>query len=159
MEVDQGQPEHGKNPVRYYDRRQQLELVLAAQVMSEDGTHKINLTMVGDADKGGGEMKDPDIWQDTACLTLLREGVLPELIELGESKRVRKRTASYCWKEQKLFFKDLYVPRPGERRFLVQQMHEDLGHSGEQRLLSEIYQRYFWNCRTEDVKSVVRSCQ
>jgi hypothetical protein len=61
LEVDQGQRGHGKNPVRYYDKRQQLELVLAAQEMSEDGTHKINLTMVGDADKGGGEMKDPDI--------------------------------------------------------------------------------------------------
>ncbi len=131
LEVDQGQPEHGKNLVRYYDRKQQLELVLATQAMSKDDTHKINLTMVGDVDKGGGEMKDPDIWQDTTCLTLLREGVLPELIEPRESKRVRKRAASYCWKEQKLFFKDLYVPRPRERRSLVQEMHEDLGHSGE----------------------------
>jgi hypothetical protein len=83
---------------------------------------------------------------------------LPELIEPGERKKVRKKAASYCWKEQKLFFKDLYVPKPGERRSLVQQMHEDLGHSGEQRLMFEICRRYFWNCRTGDVKSVVRSC-
>jgi hypothetical protein len=33
------------------------------------------------------------------CLALLREGVLPELIELEKSKRVRKRAVSYCWKE------------------------------------------------------------
>ncbi len=64
-------------------------------------------------------------------MALLKEGVLPKLIELEESKRVRKRTASYYWKEQKLFFKDLYVPRPEERRSLVLQMHEDLGHSSE----------------------------
>jgi len=51
------------------------------------------------------------------------------------------------------------VPRPEERRSLVIQMHEDLGHSGEQRLLTEICRRYFWYCRTEDVKSVVKSCQ
>jgi hypothetical protein len=127
--------------------------------MSEVGGHEINLTIVDEADKSGGEMKGPDIWQDTTCLALLKERVLPELIELEESKRVRKRAASYCWKEQKLFFKDLYVPRPEERRSLVLQMHEDLGHSGEQRLLSEICRRYFWHCRTEDVKSVVRSCQ
>ncbi len=38
-------------------------------------------------------------------------------------------------------------------------MHEDLGHSGEQRLLAEICRRYFWHYRTEDVKSVVKSCQ
>jgi hypothetical protein len=68
---------------------------------------------------------------------------LPELIELEESKRVRKRAASYYWKEQKLFFKDLYIPKPEERRSLVLQMHEDQGHSGEQRLLSEICRRYF----------------
>ncbi len=38
-------------------------------------------------------------------------------------------------------------------------MHEDLGHFGEQRLLTEICRRYFWHSRTEDVKAVVRSCQ
>jgi len=64
-------------------------------------------------------------------LALLEEGALPDTIELGEGKRARKRAEHYCWKKQKLFFKDLYVPRPEERRTLVVQMHEDLGHSGE----------------------------
>jgi hypothetical protein len=159
LEVDQGKQRHWKGQVRYYNRRQQLELVLAAQGMSEVGGHEINLTIVDEADKSGGEMKGPDIYQDTTCMALLKEGVLPELIELEESKRVRKRVANYCWKEQKLFFKDLYVPRPEEKRSPVLQMHEDLGHSGEQRLLSKICQRHFWHYRTEDVKSVVRSCQ
>jgi hypothetical protein len=45
--------------------------------MSEVGGHKINLTIVDEADESGGEMKGPDIWQDTTCLTLLKEGVLP----------------------------------------------------------------------------------
>ncbi len=112
LEVDQGRARHWKDQVRYYNRRQHLELVLAAQGMSEVRGHEINLTIVDEADKSGGEMKSPDIWQDTTCLALLQEGVLPELIKLEESKRVRKRAASYCWKEQKLFFKDLYVPRP-----------------------------------------------
>ncbi len=128
------------------NRRQQLELVLAAQGMIEVDVQEINLTSVDEAERGGSEMKGTDIWQDATCLALLREGVLSELIELEESKRVRKRAASYCWKEQKLFFKDLYVPRPEERRSLVLQMHEDLGHSGEQRLLSKICRRYFWHC-------------
>ncbi|CAK9270092.1 unnamed protein product [Sphagnum jensenii] len=52
-------------------------------------------------------MKGPDIWQDTTCLMLLREGMLPEMIEVEEGKRARKRIEHYCWKEQKLFFKDL----------------------------------------------------
>jgi hypothetical protein len=38
-------------------------------------------------------------------------------------------------------------------------MHEDLGHFGEERTLAEISQRYFWNNRTECVKTMVRTCQ
>jgi hypothetical protein len=53
----------------------------------------------------------------------------------------------------------MYVPKPKERIPLVVQMHEDLGHFGEQRMLAEICRRYFWHSRTEDVKSVVRRCQ
>jgi len=41
----------------------------------------------------------------------------------------------------------------------IRMAHEDLGHSNEQRLLAEICRRYFWHCRTKDIKSMVRSCQ
>jgi hypothetical protein len=156
LEVDHG---HRKGRIRYYDKRQQLELVLAAQGLSKAGGHKVNLTIVDEEAKYGVEVKEPDIWQDSTCLALLKEGVLPDVVELEEGKRARKRAKHYCWKEQRLFFRDLYVPKPEERRTLVVQMHEDLGHSGKQRLLAEICRRYFWHCRTEDVKSVVRSCQ
>jgi len=80
--------------------------------------------------KYGVEVKELDIWQDSTCLALLKEGVLPDVVELEEGKRARKRAEHYCWKEQRLFFKDLYVPRL-EERTLVVQMHEDLGHSSE----------------------------
>jgi hypothetical protein len=159
QEFDRGRQRPGKERVRYYNRRQQLELVLAAQELSEVGGREVDLTAVVVEDKGGGEMKGTDIWQDANCLALLKEGVLPEMIEPEEGRRARKRVANYCWKEHKLFFKDLYVPKPEERRSLVLQMHEDLGHSGKERLLTEICRRYFWHCRTEDVKSVVKGCQ
>ncbi|CAK9863421.1 unnamed protein product [Sphagnum jensenii] len=75
------------------------------------------------------------LWKDR-----VRKGCyLMEL--LGKNARGPGRATHYYWKEQKLFFKDLYVPRPEERRILVVQMHEDLGHSGEQRLLVEICRR------------------
>jgi hypothetical protein len=127
--------------------------------LSEIGDQEVDPTVSGDEDKCGVETKGSDIWQDTTCLALLREGMLPEVIDIEEGKRARKRADNYYWKEQKLFFKDLYVPKHEERRPLVLQMHEDLGHSGEQRLLTEIYRRYFWHSRIEDVKAVVRSCQ
>jgi len=108
-----------KGQIRYYNRRQQLELVLAAQELSEIGGHEDDPTVSGDEDKCGVEIKRSDIWQDTTCLALLREGMLPEVIDLEEGKRAKKRAHNYCWKEQKLFFKDLYVPKPEERRPLV----------------------------------------
>jgi hypothetical protein len=89
----------------------------------------------------------------------LKEGIIPCTIDLEESKRARKRTTNYCWKEEKFYFKGLYVPKPEERMELVSQMHEDLGHFGEQRTLAEICRRYFWHNRTEDVRIVIKMCQ
>jgi len=100
-----------------------------------------------------------DIWKDAVCLGLLKEGVLSDAIDIEEGKRVRKRVGNYCWKEQRLYFKGLLMPKPEERLSMVSQMHEDLGHVGEQRTLAEIRRRYFWHHRTEDVKMVVRSYQ
>jgi hypothetical protein len=100
-----------------------------------------------------------DIWGDAVCLGLLKNGALLDLVDLEESKRARKKVNNYCWKEQRFYFKGLLVPKLEERMSLVNQMHEDLGHFGEQRTFAEICRRYFWHHRTEDVKAVVRSCQ
>jgi hypothetical protein len=51
------------------------------------------------------------------------------------------------------------VSKSDDRLKLITQMHEDLGHFGEQRTLAEICQRYFWSDRTECVKAIVRSCK
>jgi len=90
---------------------------------------------------------------------LIREGILFDAADLDESKRIHKRANNYCWKEQKLFFKTLLVPKPEERLSVVKQMHEDLGHFGEQRTLVKIRRRYFWHNRTTDVKIVIKGCQ
>jgi hypothetical protein len=92
-------------------------------------------------------------------LGLLKEGVLSDAIDIEEGKSVRKRVSNYCWKEQRLYFKGLLVPKPEERLSMVSQMHEDLGHVGEQRTLAKIRRRYFWHHRIKDVKTMVRSCQ
>jgi hypothetical protein len=89
----------------------------------------------------------------------LKEGVLFDAVDIEESKRARKRVSNYCWKEQRLYFKGLLMPKLEERMSMVSQMHEDLRHVREQRTLAEIRRRYFWHHRTEDVKTVVRSCQ
>jgi len=148
-----------KERVRYYDRQQQLELALAAQELSEFGVLKFSFIELNDEEDREMGTRCINIWEDAICLGLLKEGILPDTIDLEESKRARKRASNYCWKEQRLYFKGLYVPKPEERMPLVIQMHEDLGHFGEQRTLAEICRRYFWRNRTEDVKMVVKRCQ
>jgi hypothetical protein len=50
------------------------------------------------------------------------------------------------------------VPRPEDHMGLVIQMHKDLGNFGEEKTLAEIYRRYYWHNKIEDVKIVVKIC-
>jgi hypothetical protein len=104
---------------------------LAAQELSKFGDHELSSTGLDDEEGHGVKSNCVDIWEDTKFLTLFKEGVLSDAVDLEESKRIRKRASNYCWKEQKLFFKALLVPKLEERVSLVKQMHEDLGHFGE----------------------------
>jgi hypothetical protein len=104
---------------QYYDRRQQLELALAAQELSEYGDPELSPTEIDEEEGHGVKHNCADIWRDAECLMLLKEGVLSDAVNLDESKRIRKRASNYCWKEQKLFFKTLLMPKPEERMSLV----------------------------------------
>jgi hypothetical protein len=91
LEIANSEQRLQKNQIRYYNKRQQLKLVLAAQELSEIEGHEVDPIVSGDEDKCGVETKGSDIWQDTTCLALLREGMLPEVIDIEEGKRARKR--------------------------------------------------------------------
>jgi len=148
-----------RGKTKYYDRRQQLELVLAAQALLEDDGQGAHDASSGGEEAYANDTSKTDIWEDAVCMGLLKEGFIPNAINLQESKRARKRAMHYCWKDERLYFKGLCVPRPEDRLKLVTQMHEDLGHFGEQRTLAEICQKYFWNNRIECVKTIVKTCQ
>jgi hypothetical protein len=96
LEVANGKQTLQEGPIRYYDKRQQLELVLAAQRLSELGNREVDPIGSGEEEDCGGETKDTDIWKDATCLVLLEEGMLPDTIELEEGKRARKRANNYC---------------------------------------------------------------
>ncbi len=133
--------------------------MLAAQELSEFGDHELGHSEFDEEETHGMDTRSIDIWKDATCLGLLKEGILLDTVDLKESKRARKRITNYCWKEQRIYFKGLFVPKPEERMALVIQMHKDLGHFGEQRTLAKICRRYFWHSRTENVKMVVRMCK
>ncbi len=122
-----------------------MELTLVAQELSEYGDPELSPTELDEEEGYGVKHNYADIWRDAECLMLIREGGLSDAVDLDESKRIRKRASNYSWKEQKLFFKTFLVPKPEERMSLVKQMHEDLGHFGEQWTLAKIQQRYFWH--------------
>jgi hypothetical protein len=75
---------------RYYDRRQQLELALATQELSEFDVLKSNSVELNDEEDREMGTRCIDIWEDAVCLGLLKEGILPDAIDLEESKRARK---------------------------------------------------------------------
>jgi hypothetical protein len=157
--IGQKKREPRKGIIRHYDKRQQLELVLAAQKLTK--SDDLELDPTEPSEEGGHEdnIKSVDIWSDATCLTLLKDGVLPDTMDVEESKRFKKRVSNYYIKGERLYFRDLYVPKPDERTPLVTQIHEDLGHAGEERTLTEVCRRYFWHHRTRDVRTVVKTCQ
>jgi hypothetical protein len=148
-----------KRRPQYYDKQQQLVLVLAAQQLFESGERDLVPTGSDEEDEWGTSTTHQDIWEDVTCIDLLQGGMLPDTVDPVESKRARRRTLNYHWQDQSLYFKGLLVPRPEDRMGLVVRMHKDLGHSSEERTLAEICRRYFWHNRTEDVKIVVKVCQ
>jgi len=143
----------------YYDKQQQLELVLAAQRLLGAGEHDFQSADLDEEEECGADSRSSDIWEDVNCMELLQGRALPVTVDPLESKRARKRILNYHWQGQSLYFKGLLVPRPADRMGLVVQMHKDLGHFGEERTLAKVCRKYFWHNRTKDVKAVVKVCQ
>ncbi|CAM6047524.1 unnamed protein product [Sphagnum compactum] len=125
----------------YYDRQQQLELVLEAQRLLEAEEHDSQSASFDEKEECEADSRSSDIWEDNNCMELLQTGVLPATVDPLESKRARNRTLNYHWQGQSLYFKGLLVPRPEDRMGLVIQMHKDLGHFGEERTLAEVCRR------------------
>jgi hypothetical protein len=143
---------------QFYDRQQQLELVLEAQRLLEAEGQGAPSGTRDEREECEAGSRNSDIWEDSNCMELLQTGTLPVSIDPMESKRARKRILNYRWQGQSLYFRDRLVPEPKDRLELVVQMHSDLGHSGEERTLTEICRRYFWHDRTESVRAVVKGC-
>jgi hypothetical protein len=117
--------------------------VLAAQELLGDDGHETGDARSADDEACVEDTSKIGIWEDEVCLRVLRKGIIPDTVDPQASKRARRRVTHYCWRNEKLYFKGLYVPNPKDRLKLVSQMHEDLGHFGEQRTLVEICRRYF----------------
>jgi hypothetical protein len=81
--------------LQYYDKQQQLELVLIAQKLLEFDDHNLVHTNFDEEEKCWTDTKDIDIWKDVTCMKLLHEGIWPNIVDLEESKKARKRIINY----------------------------------------------------------------
>ncbi len=131
---------------------------MAAQELFEFGEHDLSSINSDEEEKCWIDTRDSDIWKDITCMKLLQEGTLPNIVDLKECKRARKRILNYHQQDQRLYFEGLFVPRLEDQMGLIIQMHEDLGHFGKERTLAEVYKRYFWHNRTANVKMVIKLC-
>jgi len=96
----------------YYDKQQQLELVLVVQRLLGAGEHDFQSADLDEEEECGADSRSSDIWEDVSCMELLQGGALPATVHPLESKRARKRILNYHWQGQSLYFKGLLVPRP-----------------------------------------------
>jgi hypothetical protein len=79
----------------YYNKQQQLELVLEAQRLLESGERDLQSADPDEEDECGVDSRNSDIWEDVTCMDLLQGGMLPTIVDPVESKRARKRILNY----------------------------------------------------------------
>ncbi len=96
MESSKNKQVMKRGKTRYYDRKQQLELMLAAQGLLEDDGHENSDARSGGEEVYADDTSKTDIWEDAVCMGLLKEGFIPDTVDLQEAKRAKKRAKQYC---------------------------------------------------------------
>jgi hypothetical protein len=101
--------------------------------------------------------KQMDIWKDEISMILLSCGIMHKvLVNVIEVHQAKRKLLNYHWKDDTLFFKNLVVPKPKERKELVKDIHEEIRHFGEGRTLAKVKKKFFWHDKIESVRMVVR---
>lgn len=115
-----------------------------------------------------------EIWEDEATIAYLKHNqvdveLLPDdHIEMNKAiKRINKRAAAFYWNKLngKLYKRatprypnDREVPPPNQRSQLIDDMHQELGHVGINKLCSAILARYYWMGVYAAVKKRLQQC-
>jgi hypothetical protein len=61
------------------------------------------------------------------------------------------------WSNDNLMFNDLVVPRPNACQQLILDLHNEIGHFNEGKMLLKVNRYYFWHNRTKEMKAMVCS--
>ncbi|CAM6067965.1 unnamed protein product [Sphagnum tenellum] len=109
---------------RYYNKEQQLELVLTTQGLTHEDAHQASDSRSEEA--GADDSNQTDIWEDAVCMGWLKEGFLPDGINPQERRRAQKKQRStYANRSGKHLFEALAagvsmvkMKIPGKRKAL-----------------------------------------
>ncbi len=78
---------------------------------------------------GDDQSRQMDIWENNVSMVLLTGGHLEvELDGTINIERAKRRMMKYYWLKDTMFFQNLVVPRPVERKMLIEKIHEEIGH-------------------------------
>ncbi len=72
----------------------------------------------------GDRLKQMDIWEDGLLMVLLIGGKLEiDVYDVVEIDKVKKKVTKYHWFEDILFFQDLIILKPAERRIIIENIY------------------------------------
>ena len=101
-----------------------------------------------------------DITKDSATVTFLQTGQLPDGADKRERVRIKARASHFTHSSGKLYHKETgnIVPEVEDRAGLVQSIHK-LGHFGIARTLNMVGTHYWWRGMSNQVKQVILHCR
>jgi len=103
-------------------------MVFEAQTMLDETKNRLKGKSV-EIVRQSDQSRVMDIWEDNVSMVLLTGGHLEvELDDTANIERVKRRMMKYHWSNDTLFFQNLVVPRPTERKMLIEKIHEEIGH-------------------------------
>ncbi len=68
---------------------------MEVQKLAEFRDQELSPTEFDEEEDQEMDAKCIDIWEDAICMGLLKNGALPDSVDLEESKRARKRVSNY----------------------------------------------------------------
>lgn len=145
-----------KNLPLFINVKLHLELALAAQEMMDLGDDSNESREENEKDQNNEHHND--IQNAINYFIVLNGGKMPNECVSQESNIIKKRIFNYYQHGDMLFFKRFIVPKPRERKQIIEVMHAKLKHFNEQCTLIKICKRYYWHNCTQEVDKVVRTC-
>jgi hypothetical protein len=76
-------------------------------------------------------------------LSLLQDGQAPNGVFEEEMTKIKKKIQNYNWHADQLLFKGSLVPKLEDRKEIIMELHQEIGHFGENMTFGKVHARCF----------------